>query len=97
MNAAISLLMDQYDITLPDLPEIGLGGFGAEWNKIMSGIPEVWKLAQGEKYDFFALTYADSKLTADGREFKVRTISHPQLIVLIPSILIHRLEKSSPA
>lgn len=43
MHNHLTLLMDQYDIALPQFPDFDFSSLEAEWNRLRSSIPEVWK------------------------------------------------------
>jgi phospholipid:diacylglycerol acyltransferase len=46
MQANISLLMNDYDIGLPQLPDLNFTVIETEWKRLRSSIPEVWKFSR---------------------------------------------------
>ena len=76
----LALLMDEFDIRMPELPglELSMLNFSAvemEWQRIWSNIPEPWKLAT----DGLEFTVGE-KVAAEGLSAK-----HP--VILIPGII----------
>ncbi len=43
MHAQLLLFMDEYDISLPALPDFDFSRVEAEWIRLRSNIPELWK------------------------------------------------------
>lgn len=80
MQTHLALLLDQYDISIPQLPQIDLPQMDfsiveAEWRKLWSNMPEPWKLnTNGLEFT------VGEKVAAEGL-----TAKHP--VILIPGII----------
>lgn len=79
LQAHLALLLEQYDFSLPQMPQIelqlDLSRFEAEWKKLSSNIPEPWKLeTNGLEFTI------GEKITSEGL-----TAKHP--VVLIPGVI----------
>lgn len=75
MHAQLTLLMDQYDVTLPQLPDFDFSRFETEWNKLRSNIPELWKFNR------------DGREFQVGERMKARGLSAEYPVVLIPGVI----------
>lgn len=79
LQTHFALLLDQYDFSLPQMPQIelqlDLPRFEAEWRKVWSNIPEPWKLNRNG----LEFTVGD-KVASEGLSAK-----HP--VVLVPGII----------
>ncbi|KAI0724123.1 phospholipid:diacylglycerol acyltransferase [Fomitopsis betulina] len=89
LQAQLTLLLDQYDFSLPQMPQIelqlGLSRFEPEWRKFVNSIPEPWKLeTNGLEFT------VGEKVASEGL-----TAKHP--VVLIPGIISTGLESWSTA
>ncbi|KAI0960724.1 hypothetical protein AcV7_000028 [Taiwanofungus camphoratus] len=88
MQTHLALLLDQYDISIPQLPQIDLPQMDfsiveAEWRKLWSNMPEPWKLnTNGLEFT------VGEKVAAEGL-----TAKHP--VILIPGIISTGLESWS--
>jgi phospholipid:diacylglycerol acyltransferase len=67
--------VNQYDINLPPLPEFDLSRVEAEWTRLRSSIPEVWKFNN------------DGREFQVGNAMKARGLSAEYPVVLIPGIV----------
>lgn len=74
MHAQLTLLMDHYDITLPQL-DFDFSRFENEWNKIRSNIPELWKFNR------------DGREFQVGESMKARGLTAEYPVVLIPGVI----------
>ncbi|KAJ3772738.1 phospholipid:diacylglycerol acyltransferase [Lentinula raphanica] len=83
MHAQLTLLMDQYDITLPQLPDFDFSRFESEWNRLRSNIPELWKFNR------------DGREFQVGERMKARGLSAEYPVVLIPGVISTGLESWS--
>ncbi|KAJ3784308.1 phospholipid:diacylglycerol acyltransferase [Lentinula aff. detonsa] len=83
MHAQLTLLMDQYDLTLPQLPDFDFSRFETEWNKLRSNIPELWKFNR------------DGREFQVGERMKARGLSAEYPVVLIPGVISTGLESWS--
>ncbi|KAJ3861987.1 phospholipid:diacylglycerol acyltransferase [Lentinula novae-zelandiae] len=83
MHAQLTLLMDQYDVTLPQLPDFDFSRFETEWNKLRSNIPELWKFNR------------DGREFQVGERMKARGLSAEYPVVLIPGVISTGLESWS--
>ncbi|KAE9399765.1 Lecithin:cholesterol acyltransferase [Gymnopus androsaceus JB14] len=75
--------MDQYDITLPQLPDFDFSRLETEWNRVRSNIPEIWKLNR------------DGREFQVGENMKARGLSAEYPVVLIPGVISTGLESWS--
>jgi len=75
MHANLTVLLDQYDIALPDLPEMDFSRLELEWGRIKSSIPEFWKLNN------------DGREFTVGDALKHRGLSAEYPVVLIPGVI----------
>ncbi|KAF9075627.1 LACT-domain-containing protein [Rhodocollybia butyracea] len=80
MHSQLLLLMNQYDIALPQLPDFDFSLFESEWNKFRSSIPEVWKFNR------------DGREFQVGENMKARGLTAKHPIVLIPGVISTGLE-----
>ncbi|KAE9395693.1 hypothetical protein BT96DRAFT_139838 [Gymnopus androsaceus JB14] len=74
MHAQLMLLMDQYDITLPQLPDFDFSRLETKWNRVRSNIPEIWKLNR------------DGREFQVVENMKARGLSAEYPVVLIPGV-----------
>ncbi|KAH9917564.1 phospholipid:diacylglycerol acyltransferase [Fomitopsis serialis] len=87
LQTHLALLLDQYDFTLPQMPQIelqiDLTRFETEWRRLWSSIPEPWKLnTNGLEFS------VGEKVAAEGL-----TAKYP--VVLVPGIISTGLESWS--
>ncbi|KZT69720.1 LACT-domain-containing protein [Daedalea quercina L-15889] len=87
LQTHLALLLDQYDFSLPQIPQIELQidftRLDSEWRKLWSNVPEPWKLnTNGLEFT------VGEKIAAEGL-----TAKHP--VVLIPGIISTGLESWS--
>jgi hypothetical protein len=75
MQTHLTLLMESYDISFPELPEFDFSRVDSEWQKIRNSIPEFWKLNK------------DGREFAVGEAAKERGLSAEFPVVLIPGIV----------
>lgn len=75
MQAQVSLLMDQYDIVLPQLPDLDFSSVQVEWERLKSNIPEVWKFNR------------DGREFMVGEAIKERGLDAEFPVVLIPGVI----------
>lgn len=71
----VSSLVDQYEFSLPQLPGLDLSRVEAEWIRLRSSIPEVWKFNN------------DGREFMVGEAMKARNLSAKYPVVLIPGIV----------
>lgn len=71
----MALLMNDYDFTLPQLPDFDFTGLEVEWTKFRSNIPEVWKFSN------------DGREFQVGEDIKARGLDAKYPIVLVPGII----------
>ena len=67
--------MNQYDISLPLLPEFDLSRVEAEWRRLRKSIPELWKFNK------------DGREFQVGDAMRARGLSAEHPVVLIPGIV----------
>lgn len=75
MHAQVLLLMDRYDISMPVLPDLDFTRVEAEFMRLRSNIPELWKFNNDGREFQVGQDMADRGLTA---EFPV---------VLVPGVI----------
>lgn len=75
MHAHLTLLMDQYDINMPELPGLDFSAVETEWNRFKTSIPEVWKFNR------------DGREFQAGEKMKDRGLSAVYPVVLIPGVI----------
>jgi hypothetical protein len=75
MQAQISLLMDQYDIELPQLPDFDFSSVQVEWERLKSNIPEVWKF------------HNDGREFMVGEQMREKGLSAEYPVVLVPGVI----------
>lgn len=75
LPAHLQLMLNEYDISLPDFPSIDLSGLSTEWDRFKNNIPEPWKLAN------------DGREFQVGDEMKARGLEAEFPVVLIPGII----------
>lgn len=75
MQTHLSLLMESYDISFPELPEFDFSLVDSEWQKLRNSIPEFWKLNR------------DGREFKAGEAAKERGLSAEFPVVLIPGIV----------
>ncbi|KAJ8521178.1 hypothetical protein ONZ45_g2062 [Pleurotus djamor] len=83
MQAQLSVLMNELDLNLPQLPELDFARVGEEWSRFRSSIPEVWKLNR------------DGREFQVGEKMKARGLSAEYPLVLVPGIISTSLESWS--
>jgi phospholipid:diacylglycerol acyltransferase len=75
LHASLALLLSEYDIQLPQIPELDLTGWESEWKRLRSNIPEIWKLNQ------------DGREFMVGEEMKARGLTAKFPVVLVPGVI----------
>ncbi|KII96161.1 hypothetical protein PLICRDRAFT_35093 [Plicaturopsis crispa FD-325 SS-3] len=85
LHASLTLLLSEYDINFPELPDLDFSRVDAEWQRLRSNIPEFWKL------------HKDGREFQVGEEMKARGLSAEYPVVLIPGIISTGLESWSTA
>ncbi|KZP19600.1 phospholipid:diacylglycerol acyltransferase [Athelia psychrophila] len=83
MHQHLSLLLNTYDLQLPDLPNFDTAFLDAEWQRLRSSIPEVWNLAN------------DGREFQVGAAMKARGLTAHHPVVLVPGIVSTGLESWS--
>lgn len=71
----LTLLLDEFGIALPQLPQIDLSMVEAEWRRLRNSIPEPWKL-NNNGLEFKV-----------GEEMAARGLSAKYPVVLVPGII----------
>ncbi|KAG6857716.1 hypothetical protein H0H87_004132 [Tephrocybe sp. NHM501043] len=83
IHTHMSVLMDQYNVYMPDLPGFDLTRVEAEWSKLRSNIPEIWKFNN------------DGREFKVGEAMKARGLSAEHPLILIPGVISTGLESWS--
>ncbi|KAJ2931223.1 hypothetical protein H1R20_g5805, partial [Candolleomyces eurysporus] len=80
MHAQMAVLMNEYDINLPPLPDFDFSRLETEWTRLRGSIPEVWKFNK------------DGREFQVGEQMKERGLSAKHPVILIPGIISTGLE-----
>ncbi|KAK0504549.1 phospholipid:diacylglycerol acyltransferase [Armillaria luteobubalina] len=83
MQAQLLLFMDEYDISLPALPDFDFSRVEAEWIRLRSNIPEVWKFNR------------DGREFQVGEKIAERGLSAEFPVILVPGVISTGLESWS--
>lgn len=75
IHAQVSILMTQYGVNFPELPDFDFSRVEAEWQRLRSSIPEVWKFNN------------DGREFQVGESIKARGLDAEYPVVLIPGII----------
>jgi hypothetical protein len=75
MHAQLTILMDEYDISLPQLPDFDFTRVDEEWKRLRSNIPELWKFNR------------DGREFQVGESMKARGLTAEYPVVLIPGVV----------
>uniref|UniRef100_A0A0W0EX56 Phospholipid:diacylglycerol acyltransferase n=1 Tax=Moniliophthora roreri TaxID=221103 RepID=A0A0W0EX56_MONRR len=85
MHAQLTLLLDEFDLPLPEIPGFDFSRLETEWNRLRSNIPEVWKFNR------------DGREFQVGEEMSKRGLAAQYPVVLIPGVISTGLESWSTA
>ncbi|KAF8160852.1 Lecithin:cholesterol acyltransferase-domain-containing protein [Crassisporium funariophilum] len=85
LHTHVTTLVNDYELNLPQLPGFDLSRVEAEWTRLRSNIPEVWKFNN------------DGREFQVGEAMKARGLSAEYPVVLIPGIVSTGLESWSTA
>ncbi|KAK0486020.1 phospholipid:diacylglycerol acyltransferase [Armillaria novae-zelandiae] len=83
MQAQLLLFMDEYDISLPALPDFDFSRVEAEWIRLRGNIPEVWKFNR------------DGREFQVGEKMAERGLSAEFPVILVPGVISTGLESWS--
>ncbi|TFK75464.1 phospholipid:diacylglycerol acyltransferase [Pluteus cervinus] len=83
IHAHLTILLDEYDIRLPELPELDFTRVEYEWQRLRNSIPEVWKFTN------------DGREFEVGEAMKARGLKAEYPIILIPGVVSTGLESWS--
>ncbi|KAK0454756.1 phospholipid:diacylglycerol acyltransferase [Armillaria borealis] len=83
MHAQLLLFMDEYDISLPALPDFDFSRVEAEWIRLRSNIPELWKFNR------------DGREFQVGEKMAERGLSAEFPVILVPGVISTGLESWS--
>ncbi|KAK0195630.1 phospholipid:diacylglycerol acyltransferase [Armillaria mellea] len=83
MHAQLLLFMDEHDITLPALPDFDFSRVEAEWIRLRSNIPELWKFNR------------DGREFQVGEKMAERGLSAEFPVILVPGVISTGLESWS--
>lgn len=75
IHGQMTILMSQYDINMPQLPDFDFSRLETEWLRLRSSIPEVWKFNN------------DGREFKVGEEMAERGLSAEHPVILIPGII----------
>lgn len=71
----VATLANQYDINLPEFPDFDFSRVEAEWTRLRSTIPEVWKFNN------------DGREFQVGEAMKARGLTAQHPVILIPGVV----------
>ena len=78
----VALLLDEFGIALPQLPQLDLSLVENEWNRLRNSIPEPWKInTNGLEFKV-------------GEEIAARGLSAKHPVILVPGIISTVLSRS---
>ncbi|KXN91081.1 Phospholipid:diacylglycerol acyltransferase [Leucoagaricus sp. SymC.cos] len=83
MHTQVTVLMAEYGVNLPELPDFDFSRVEAEWERLRSSIPEVWKFNN------------DGREFQVGESMKARGLDAEYPVILIPGIISTGLESWS--
>ncbi|GLB37391.1 putative lecithin:cholesterol acyltransferase [Lyophyllum shimeji] len=83
IHAQMSLLMDQYNINIPELPDLDFARVELEWARLRGSIPEIWKFNK------------DGREFEVGEAMRASGLSAEHPVVLIPGVISTGLESWS--
>jgi hypothetical protein len=75
IHAHMSVIMNEYDINLPQMPGLDFSRVEAEWTRFRGNIPELWKFNN------------DGREFQVGETMKARGLTAVHPVVLIPGII----------
>lgn len=75
LQAHVQTLVNDYDINIPQLPGFNLSRVEAEWTRLWSSIPDIWKFNN------------DGREFQVGEAMKARGLNAEFPVVLIPGII----------
>lgn len=83
MHQNLTLLLNEYDLNIPNLPNFDTAFLETEWQKLRGSIPELWNLAN------------DGREFQVGEAMKARGLTAHHPVVLVPGIVSTGLESWS--
>lgn len=83
LQAHLSMLLEQYDFNIPDIPGLDFSRFEIEWQRLRSNIPEIWKFNN------------DGREFQVGESIKARGLTAKHPVILIPGVISTSLESWS--
>ncbi|KAF9501792.1 phospholipid:diacylglycerol acyltransferase [Pleurotus eryngii] len=83
MHAQLAVFMNEFEISVPQLPDLDLSRVREEWSRLRNNIPEVWKFNR------------DGREFQVGEMMKARDLSAEYPVVLVPGIVSTGLESWS--
>lgn len=75
MHAQLAVFMNEFEISVPQLPDLDLSRVREEWSRLRNNIPEVWKFNR------------DGREFQVGEMMKARDLSAEYPLVLVPGIV----------
>lgn len=75
IHTQVSVMMSDLGVSVPQLPDLDFSHVEAEWKRIRSSIPEVWKFNN------------DGREFQVGENFKARGLDAEYPVILIPGII----------
>lgn len=75
MHAQVSVLMSEFGVSVPQIPDFDFSRVEAEWHRLRSSIPEVWKFNN------------DGREFKVGEAMQARGLSAEYPVILIPGIV----------
>lgn len=75
LHAHLSLLIEEYDFSIPELPGLDFSRIELDWQRLRSTIPEIWKFTN------------DGREFQVGEQMKARGLKAEYPVILIPGVI----------
>ena len=75
LNSNLSLLIEEYDFSIPELPGLDFSRIELDWQRLRSSIPEIWKFTN------------DGREFQVGDQMKARGLKAEYPVILIPGVI----------
>ena len=75
LHSNLSLLIEEYDFSIPELPGLDFSRIELDWQRLRSSIPEIWKFTN------------DGREFQVGDQMKARGLKAEYPVILIPGVI----------
>ena len=75
LYAHLSLLVEGYDFSIPELPGLDFSRIDLDWQRLRGSIPEIWKFTN------------DGREFQVGEQMKARGLTAEYPVILIPGVI----------